>query len=110
MRLVSIVTAFLVLTSFALFARDQLSGASRHQQAELAAGLPTTSPAAIAPTARHGQPRRFIDGAAAELESPFRAVVSTPNDWLKRTIPAVLAVALYGFGIGYLARYTHGRA
>jgi hypothetical protein len=110
LRLVSMVTALIVLVSFALFAHDQISGASDHQQREIVAGAPIDR--GISPSAdrRHGQPRRFIDDAAAKLEAPFRAAVSSSNAWLERVIPAALALAVYGFGIGYVARYTHGRA
>jgi hypothetical protein len=111
LRLVSMVTALIVLLSFALFAQDQISGASDHQQREIVAGAPIDRGISPAPVKRrHGQPRRFIDGAAEQLESPFRAVVSTSNAWLGRAVPAALALALYGFGIGWVARYTHGRA
>jgi hypothetical protein len=109
LRLVSIVTALLVLASFVLFVHDQVSGASDHQQREIVAGAPIDRGVAPAPQRDHSQPRRFIDGAAAKLESPFRAVVSTSNDWVRQTVPALLAIALYGFGIGYVARYAHGR-
>ena len=110
LRLVSMVTALIVVTSFALFAQDQISGASEHQQQEVVAGAPISRGVAPPPAPHHGQPRRFIDNAAAKLESPFRAVVDTSNAWVRRGIPMLLAVALYGFGIGWIARYTHGRA
>jgi hypothetical protein len=110
LRLVSIVTAVLVLTSFALFVHDQVAGASTHQQEEIVAGAPINHGVAPPPTRHHAQPRRFIDGAAARLQSPFRAVVASSNDWVRRTVPAILAVAVYGFGLGYVARFTRGRA
>ena len=70
----------LVIASFALFARDQFAGASRHQQAELVAGHDTTA-APVQVKTHHGPPRRVIDGAAAALTSPFRSLVHTDSHW-----------------------------
>jgi hypothetical protein len=105
LRLAALVCAALVLTSFGLFARDQFSGASENQQRELSGG----SAQVVAPPARHGQPRRFIDGAADALESPFAAVVSSSSDWVDHALPALLGLLVYGAGLGFAARYAHGR-
>jgi hypothetical protein len=110
LRAVSIVTALLVVVSFALFAHDQVSGASQNQQEEIVAGAPIDRGVTPAPHRDRAQPRRFIDGAAGKLESPFRAVADTSNSWVRHLVPALLAIALYGFGIAYVARFTHGRA
>ena len=96
--------AFVVM-SFAMFARDQMAGASEHQQTELVAGTnPSTTPVAI--THRHSQPRRFIDGAAKTLTSPFSAVVKSNNAWVDHGLPAVFALLVYGVGLGYAARFA----
>jgi hypothetical protein len=105
LRFVSIVCCALILMSFAMFARDQMAGASEHQQTELVAG----AHAPVAPTAithRHSQPRRFIDGAATTLASPFAAVVKSSNPWVDHGLPTVLALLAYGIGLGYLARFA----
>ena len=105
------VTAFaccvLVVLSFAMFARDQMAGASEHQQTELVAG---TTPTTTSPSAQHGQPRRFIDSAARTLTAPFDAVVHTSNQWVDHGLPALLALIVYGLGLGYLARYSAVRS
>jgi hypothetical protein len=100
----------LVFSSFALFARDQLAGASKHQVNELASGVPATT-TGIAPV-RHGhaQPRKFIDGAASRLESPFQTLVPTKNAWAQHLILVALALLVYGVGIGWLARFASGLA
>ena len=36
--LIALAASFLLLASFAMFARDQAAGASKHQQSELVAG------------------------------------------------------------------------
>jgi hypothetical protein len=105
----AIVCAGFVLISFGLFARDQFAGASKNQQEEIATGAPRVP--GVAPQAtRHGQPRRFIDNAAHELESPFVHLVGSSSDWVNQGVPALLGLALYGFGLSFVARYTHGRA
>jgi hypothetical protein len=100
----------LVIASFAIFAVGQAGGASRHQVAELAAGTPTRTAAARVTDARPGQPRRFIDGAAKALTAPFRAVVHSGNQWVEQGFATFCALLLYGVGLGYVARYSRGRA
>ncbi len=87
-----------------MFARDQLAGASNHQQNELLAGSAATS----APAAHHAQPRRFIDGAASALTSPFRSIVQSDSQWAVHGIETLLALIAYGLGLGYLARFSRG--
>ena len=96
----------LLLASFALFARDQLAGASKHQQNELVAGSAPSTP--TSPQHKVGQPRRFIDGAASTLTSPFKSIVQTDSQWVLHGLPTVLALLLYGVGLGFLARYSRG--
>ena len=105
--LVSIACCGLVLASFALFARNQLAGASKHQQTEIVAGNQVTSESVTGNRAK-GQPGKFIDGAASELTSPFRALIKTNNVWVLEIVPTLLALLVYGVGLGYLARYTDG--
>lgn len=93
---------FLVLASFAMFAVDKANGASKHQVAALGGPVSPTSTAAQPP----GQPRRFIDGAASALTSPFRALIHTNSEWAAEIGYTLLAVILYGFGIGFLARWA----
>lgn len=100
----------LVLCSFALFVGAQLSAGSSHQTAEVlgnAAPAGATAPAPPHPRTRprpEAQPRRFIDGAAAELRSPFDGLVASNSAWVRRGLPTLLALIVYGFGLGYLSR------
>jgi hypothetical protein len=102
----ALICSAFVVASFALFVHDQAAAGSQHQQSELVGSTTTTLPA---PT-HHGQPRRFIDGAASELESPFRSLVHSSNVWATHGVPTVLALVVYGFGLGFLARYSRGLA
>ena len=109
--LIAIGCCALVLVSFGLFARDQLAGASKHQQNALVVTRPSVTPVAPPPPPKHhvkGQPRRFIDNAAHTLTSPFDSIVQSDNDWVLRGAPTVFALLVYGMGLGYVARYTRG--
>ena len=107
--LVRLICCLLVLASFALFAVDQASGASKHQVTELNAGTPTRTAAPIS-NAQAGQPRAAIDDAANVLEAPFRSVIGSSNQWVQRGFATLCALLLYGVGLGYLARFSQGRA
>jgi hypothetical protein len=104
----SIACCTLVVVSFGLFARDQVAGASAHQQTELAAGLPATAAGGSSSNHTTHQPRRFIDGAASALEAPFKSIVSTNSEWVEHIFPAVFALLVYGLGLGFAARFSRG--
>jgi hypothetical protein len=94
----------LVLASFALFALGQASGASHNQVAQLNGG---PAPVHASHTVHvPGQPRRFIDGASAALTSPFRSLVHSSSQWAVKIATTLLALILYGLGLGYLARWA----
>lgn len=105
--LVSVVCCALVSVSFLMFARDQVSGASKHQQNEIIASTPTTA-APVPVHHSHSQPREFIDQAASALTSPFHSLVQSDSQWVLHGIPTVLALLVYGVGLGFLARYSRG--
>jgi hypothetical protein len=105
--LTAIACSALVAGSFALFARDQLAGASKHQQNEIIASVPTT-PRTVPMSHQPAQPRRFIDGAANALISPFKSIVQSHSQWVLHGIPTIIALLVYGVGLGYLARYSRG--
>jgi hypothetical protein len=97
----------LLVASFAMFARDQIAGASKHQQQEITSSI-TTTPAVPKESAHHAQPRQFIDDAARVLTTPFRSIVQTDSQWVLHGLPTIFALLAYGVGIGYLARYSRG--
>jgi hypothetical protein len=96
----------LVLISFGLFALDQVSGASKHQQAELVGA--STAPGVTVAHRPPAQPRRFIDDAAHALTSPFSSILQTDSQWSSEMFTTVLALLVYGVGLGYLARFSRG--
>ena len=96
------ICCFFLIASFGLFAIDQASGASKRQVAELSSH-PAAGPAVAHPPA---QPRRFIDGAARALTSPFRSFMHSNSDWAIEIGSTLGALLLYGLGLGYLARWA----
>jgi hypothetical protein len=105
--LIALACSALVLASFSMFARDQIDGASKHQQQEIAGGLTHTPPITTTKTG-HSQPRRFIDSAARALTSPFRSIVQSDSQWVLHAIPTIVALLVYGLGLAFLARYSRG--
>lgn len=100
----SFVCCALVVLSFALFALSQASGASNNQVAQLNG---STAPAHVHHVVHGpGQPRRFIDGASAALTSPFKSLVRSHSEWAVKIATTLLALLLYGLGLGYLARWA----
>ena len=111
MRLASLVICLIVIVSFAIFAVDQTKGASTHQQQELTVG--TRDPTGNSPksTATHESGlHEAIDEASNKLTSPFSGVTSgSSSEWAIHGVNLLLALAVYGFGLGYLARVIRVR-
>jgi len=99
----SFVCCALVVLSFALFALSQASGASNNQVAQLNGSAPAHAVHLVHPP---GQPRRFIDGASAALTSPFKSLIHSDSQWAVKIATTLLALLLYGLGLGYLARWA----
>ena len=112
-RLIAIVASGLVLLGFAYFATDEMGRGSQHQQDALAnelAGL--DDPAPIAPSNEleaerekvNGPMREFVEDTNDLLLGPFTGLVEGSSDrWVTHGVPAVLALLLYGVGLGMLA-------
>jgi hypothetical protein len=95
----------IVIASFAVFAIDQTKGASAHQQQELAGGRPAESAGGKSASAHESGVHKAIDDVSGKLTSPFSGVVSgSSSEWAVRSIKLLLALLVYGFGLGFLAR------
>jgi hypothetical protein len=107
MRLASIVICLIVLASFAIFVVDQTGSASTHQQEELGGqgvAKPQKTPA------HKGTVHKAIDDASNELTSPFSGITSgSSSQWAIRGADLLLALIVYGFGLGFLARVIRVR-
>jgi hypothetical protein len=112
LRLLAIALSLIVAIGFTLFALedfDRASAATEHRIASSAVASPTPA-GERERERRHGDVRELIDDANDVLLSPFAGL--TENDksrWMQRGIPALLGLLVYGFGLGYLARFTTAR-
>jgi hypothetical protein len=112
-RLVAIVLSGFVLAGFAFFAADELDRGSKTQQQALANELQGSSPDVIpiAPTpadeaareAANGDLREVVDDVNDVLLGPFTNLVDSDEVWVARGVPTILALLLYGVGLGFLA-------
>jgi hypothetical protein len=112
-RVIAILSSVLILLGFAYFATDELDRGSRTQQNKLESELKgdLKDPAPIAPTAiqeaarerENGRFREAIDDSNDILLGPFKNIVDSNDRWVTHGVPAVLALLLYGLGLGTLA-------
>jgi biotin carboxyl carrier protein len=114
LRLGSRIACAIVVVSFGLFAIDQAGNASAQQQNEVNESAPANSastPKAKSTSTKHeGGVREAIDEASSTITSPFAGVVTgVHNAWATRGVRMVLALLVYGFGLGYLARMLRVR-
>jgi hypothetical protein len=101
---ISFVCCVLIIASFAFFAVDQVSGASSQQVAELSSPVPSSPSKHV----HHGALREFVDSAASDLTYPFHSLARSSSEWANQLLWLVLGLAIYGVGLGYLARYSSG--
>jgi hypothetical protein len=112
-RLVAMVMSGFVLVGFAFFAVDELDRGSKTQQQALANELDGSAPDVIpiAPTpadeaareAAHGALREVVDDVNDVLLGPFTNLVDSKEVWVAHGVPTLLALLLYGGGLGFLA-------
>lgn len=116
LRYIAITLGTIIALSFFLFAWEQTRKASDATAAAIAAG---TAAAQVAPSptqerareAEHTTAREAIDDADDLLTLPFANLVSGfESGWARRGVSSLLAILLWGVGIGYLARYSSGKA
>jgi hypothetical protein len=97
----------LVVFGFVGFAADELRYGSETQQAKLAEDLndPTAGANTEGKRAReHSKIREAIDDANDVLLAPFTPIVdSSQSIWVKRGVPALLALIAYGLLVALIA-------
>jgi hypothetical protein len=108
LRFFAVFACAIVLLAFAMFVSDQSSSASHEQQNAIVEGNPTAVAPAVAP-AKPGGLKAKIDRVDNVLIGPFKGVATSSSAWVDHGIPALLALLLYGAGLGYLARYLEVR-
>ena len=109
-RLVAIVTPVIVLLGFALLRGRRDGPGSKTQQNTLDRELrgAELDPAPIAPTpgeeaARedvNSSVREVVDDANDVLLGPFTSLIDSNDRWVSHGVPALLALLLYGLGLG----------
>jgi hypothetical protein len=111
LRIASRIACLIVAVAFALFVINQTSSASTHQQEALRGtnGGPAGAPAPAHP-AREGEAHKVIDEVAGKLTSPFSGITAgSTSQWVIRGVGTVMALLVYGVGVGYLARVLRMR-
>jgi hypothetical protein len=112
-RILAIACSGLVLLGFAFFATDELDRGSQTQQAkldkELRGSLDDPAPIAPAPDQEAARERRnstfreVVDDSNDVLLGPFANLVNSDDRWVTHGVPAIVALLLYGLGLGTLA-------
>jgi hypothetical protein len=106
LRWVSRIACLIVAVSFVLFAVNQTSSASTHQQEALNGtnGGPTSAPPAHS-SSRESGVHKAIDEVAGKLISPFSGLTGgSTSQWVVRGVGTLMALFVYGVGLGYVAR------
>ena len=106
-RLASVVICLIVILSFIVFAINQTKTASGHQREEL--GESSSAVHHGTSTNKESSIHKGLDEASEELTSPFSGIASGSSEWGDRSIRLILALLVYGFGLGYLSRMIRVR-
>lgn len=113
LRFIAISVCAIVALGFLLFAIDELNAGSQTQQSKIDQSADGKTAVVVPPAPspqdeairerQHGKVREAIDDANDELLMPFAGVVSSKSNWVTHGIPALLAILVYGVGLGLLA-------
>jgi hypothetical protein len=109
LRLASFAVCLIVIASFVSFAVVETKSASGRQGEEAASPTGASKPIPSNSSRNEGSVRKALDEASAELTSPFDGLISSSSEWATRGVKLLLALVVYGFGIGYLARVLRVR-
>jgi hypothetical protein len=114
LRLVAFLASACVALGFVLFASDESREASRSSQEAIAgrSASRSTDPTPRQERAReraHSDAREAVDDVNDVLLSPFTfAEPDTDDRWARRGVPTLVALLVYGVGLGFLARMARG--
>ena len=108
LRLASLAICLIAVAWFVAFALEQTSKAAAHQQAEVNGVLSPSEAAGQAPSsapAKKSGLRETIDSAFTALSAPFSGVTAgTSSQWKVHIVDTLLALLIYGLGLGFIAR------
>jgi hypothetical protein len=111
LRTIAIVLSVIIALGFCLFAVDEFKRASSGQTNELK-GYEKAAPSPAGERQRerrNSTVREYIDDANDILLKPFAGFVNSGSRWVQRGVPTLLGLLIYGFLLGYLARFMRGR-
>jgi hypothetical protein len=100
-RFIAFFCCGVLIVSFVMFAINETNGGEAQAQLEMQ-GI--NHPVMPPQPKSEGQPRKTIDKIADELETPFKGIVTGDDKWANRLVPLVLALLVFGLGLGFLAR------
>lgn len=115
LRLIAFLACGFAIASYVLFAADELRDASDASAEQVAGRAAARDPAPSSSQERdrekaHTSIREGIDDVNDVLMAPFAGLVDTSDSlWVRRTVPLVLALLVYGFLLSFLARFATGR-
>jgi hypothetical protein len=101
LRAISLVSCAIIALSFVLFASEQASDASHGQ---VSAVVDPGGATERQRESHHTKARETIDDVDDVILRPFAAPLSTDNVWVKRAVPTLLGLLVYGLLLLYLAR------
>ena len=109
LRIASFALCLIVIASFMIFAVGQTKTASDHQQEQVTESSGTRG-ASLVSTKKDSSLHKTIDEASEQVTSPFAGLVSkSSGEWAVRGVNLLLALIVYGFGLGFLARMLRVR-
>jgi hypothetical protein len=101
LRAIALVSCASIALSFVLFATEQAGDAS---QGQVSAVVDPGGATERQRESHHTKPRETIDDVNDVLLRPFAAPLSSDNVWVKRGVPTLLGLLVYGLLLLYLAR------
>lgn len=112
--LASRIACLIVIAWFVVFAVERSTGAANHQVNEVASAVNQPQLAVRSESAPANKQRSgglTLNQLASEVTSPFDGIVATSgSEWVLHGERTLFAVLIYGFGMGFLARFVRVRA
>jgi hypothetical protein len=109
--MLGIVLSLVVAAGFTLFALDDFTRASNATRDRISGSArPDPTPRVERERElRDSRGREYIDDANDVLLRPFNGIVANNRSrWVQRGVPAIFGLLVYGFLLGFLARYARG--
>ena len=112
LRFLAIALSLVIAAGFALFALDDIDRASSSSRQRIIGESQATDPTPRGEQERerrNGRAREVVDDVNDVLLRPFAAAgESSDSRWVRRGLPALIGLLVYGLGLGFLARYAKG--